>query len=222
MTLHRLRHSIMRSITPRIQLLAATLSLAILFTACEGIVGPAGADGADGNDGTPATPGATCTFNNQCDQGMYCYYETRPVGNNAYSIDREGTCQSPFPVNSKCYLESHCYPLYCTPNEIPTSQTYSRVLHLNQTCKTEANTIGEGCFISSITIPNPDCASGYCDTFNHICSDGQIDTACGGNNDCASGYCDQRNNVCTDGSVGRGCLVNSNCASDTCTSNVCE
>ena len=186
--------------------LAASISIAILVSGCEGIAG------------TPGTEGATCAFDNQCAQSMFCYRETYPAGDNDYTIDRHGTCQSPFPVNSKCWVESHCYPQYCIPNEIYTAV---KVLYLNQTCKTKPNEVMQACIYGN------DCQSGYCglnDDRNAVaCTDGQIGDGCDRHAECASGYCSGYDEyTCTNGLAGSECYDSSSCASGTCTNNECE
>ena len=70
--------------------------------------------------------------------------------------------------------------------------------------------------IGSTCIGRNNCFSGYCDSNNHVCTDGSIGQGCGYYLDCSSGYCDTYNHTCTDGSVGQGCGESYDCVYNYC------
>jgi len=88
-----------------------------------------------------------------------------------------------------------------------TIQTSVSQRNFNVTAVQRLKVIGESCTSGS------DCQSGYCDTYNHVCSNGDRGDGCGSGYDCYSLYCDTYNHICTYGSLGEGCGSRPDCYS---------
>ena len=191
------------------------------------LVGTIGATTA-GAGGSPCTKNSDCTYNN-CSSSGIC------GGNGAYCDNGHGAtpnpeCQSTIcnTYTSKCSsgelkldsctLGSDCASGFCnSKNHICSDGIAGGICAKNADCQYAncatdgiCGDLGTACDDNSGTIPNPECASGYCNSNNNLCSSGVAGTSCAQNSDCTNSNC-ASDKVC--GDAGATCTSDTQCVS---------
>ena len=189
------------------------------------LVGTIGATSA-GAGGSPCTKNSDCTYNNCSSSGICGGIGATCDNNHGATPNPEcqsticntytNTCSSGETGLDTCTKGSDCQDDFCdTKNSVCSDGSAGSVCAQNAdclyaNCATDGicGDIGSYCDDNNGTGPNPECALGYCDSKNSVCSTGIAAMGCTQNSDCVNGNC-SAGDVC--GGGGSPCTLNGQC-----------